>query len=107
MRDTVGERIRLSRARPGDDEERGTGRAWLIAHAMLDGASLFGIELVEIGDGHGQRIVPDRGCSKEACFSFVRNAPLKPTQMPECQHLAVIVGQRRAMAIVRRSGAGW
>ena len=42
-----------------------TRRAWLIAHAMLDGASLFGIELVEIGDGHGLRIARDRSARKK------------------------------------------
>src|SRR5208282_5101525 len=57
MRDAVGERVRLSRAGPGDHEERGAGYACLLPDAMLDGSSLFGIELVEIGDGHGLRIV--------------------------------------------------
>ena len=106
MRDAVGERVRLSRAGPGDDEERGAGRACLLPDAMLDGSSLFGIELVEIGDGHGLRIVPDSGCSKEACFSFVRNASLRQSQMWERQRLVVIVGQRRAMAIAVKSVAG-
>ena len=53
------ERVRLSRAGPGDYEERGAGRASLLPDAMLDGSSLFGIELVEIGDGHGLRIVKE------------------------------------------------
>ena len=59
MRDTVGERVRLARAGPGDHEERSGGRACLFPDAMLDGSSLFGIELFKISDGHGLRIIQD------------------------------------------------
>jgi hypothetical protein len=50
MRDAMGERVRLSRAGPSNHEERGAGRAGLLPDAMFDGSSLFGIELLEIGD---------------------------------------------------------
>jgi hypothetical protein len=56
MRDAMGERVRLARAGADDHEERGARRARFSQDAMLDGSSLFGIELIEIGDGHGQRI---------------------------------------------------
>jgi Putative zinc-binding metallo-peptidase/zinc-ribbon domain len=36
--------------------ERGARRTCLLPNAMLDGSSLFGIELFEIGDGHWLRI---------------------------------------------------
>jgi hypothetical protein len=36
MRDARGERVRLSRAGPGDHEERGAGGARLLQDAMLD-----------------------------------------------------------------------
>src|ERR1700730_11365256 len=44
MRDAVGERVRLSRAGPGDHEEWGRGRARLLPHAMFDASSLVGID---------------------------------------------------------------
>jgi hypothetical protein len=65
MRDAVGERVRLARPGPSDYEERGTRPACVLSDAMLDGSSLFGIELFEIGDGHGQRIVPDGAARKK------------------------------------------
>ncbi len=59
MRDTVGERIRLSRTGPGDHEERGAGRTCRLLDTLFDGSSLFRIELFEIGDGHRLRIVQE------------------------------------------------
>ncbi|BBU63225.1 hypothetical protein MSC49_31600 [Methylosinus sp. C49] len=56
MRDPMGERVGLARARARDDEQRAAGggrRA--VSKPVLDGAALFGVELFEIGDGgHGR-----------------------------------------------------
>jgi hypothetical protein len=85
---TVGEHVRRARASPNNYEEPGAARALLSANAMLDGALLFGIQLFMIDDGHGQRIV-QAGCLREACFSLVRNVPLRSPQMWERQQLLV------------------
>jgi hypothetical protein len=69
MRDAMGKRVRLARARPGDHEERGARRAGFSHDTVLDGAPLFGIELVEIGDGHGQRIAR-KGLPERSMFLF-------------------------------------
>ena len=74
MGDPVGKRVGLARPRPGDDEERPGrprgGASPPSPNAMLDGAALVGIELVEIGGGgHGESICPlVTGSKYDSCF---------------------------------------
>jgi hypothetical protein len=56
MRHTVGQRIGLALAGAGDDQQRTS----VVGVAMLDGAPLFRIELVEIGGSHGESIPSER-----------------------------------------------
>jgi len=63
MRDAMGERVRLAGPGAADDEKRSRRRALLLAGAMFDGPSLFGIELFQIDHRHRLRI---GGCGRAA-----------------------------------------
>src|SRR6202035_3237861 len=60
---------------PGDHEEWGRGCACLLPHAIFDGSSLVGIELFEIGDGHGLRIVQGVLSRKSTLLLYSQCAP--------------------------------
>ena len=82
MRDTMGERVGLARTRAGDDEKRPGRRACVVPHAVFDGPSLFGIELFEIGDGHGFRISMRMGGSINHVSCFAHNAFARGVRQP-------------------------
>ena len=74
MGDPVGHGVGLPGARAGDDQERWPQRCVLLPDAMLDGASLFTIEGIEIGDGHRWQIGLQRAKAINHVSCFVRNS---------------------------------
>ena len=60
VRDPVGERVGLARARAGDDQQRAGDVRAPAGHAVLDGAALLRIEAFE-GARCRHRLGPDRG----------------------------------------------
>ena len=70
MGDPVGHGVGLPGARAGDDQERRPGRCVLLLDAMLDGASLFAIEGLEIGGGHRWQIGLQQAKPIKPSFSF-------------------------------------
>ena len=75
MDDAMGDRAGLARPRTRDHQERGVGRGIaraVLANTMLDGATLVGVELVEIGRGH-RRIALLEARQDEPCSILIRN----------------------------------
>src|SRR6516162_10025939 len=75
MDDAMGDRAGLARPRTRDHQERGVGRGVaraVLANTMLNGATLVGVELVEIGRGHRQ-IALLEAKHDEPCSIFIRN----------------------------------
>ena len=56
MGDAMGERVGLAGSRARDDQQRASRRAVLLADAVFDCPSLFGIEFFQIGQGRRLRI---------------------------------------------------